>query len=139
MNFTYVQLKQAISNLTHTTSMMLDIVSEKDTTNIPKYRIRYMNTAGGLQFCIKECDYRGESSGRYFPLNQIDEFTDYVFKTILKKYCRLEEFKKRIKHSTTSEKWNILIRSEEKLQNEHSAHLENSEVFKNSKVFTLEL
>lgn len=78
------ELRQAIDQIMELNDgTLIDIGYFSKTNNIPSLRIRFMDTAGGRQLCIKQCGWRGEGSGHYFQPEQIEEFTSEAYRFLV--------------------------------------------------------
>lgn len=125
MELTYENLKSAIQRLLSMNGQMIDLAS----TAIPHncFRIRYMKTAGGMQLCLKEVDRRGEGSGIYFPIEEIDKLCEFSMRMYHRRDEGTKKFTGRLKTlSETSKarlteivqaKWEIHFRADETYRN----------------------
>ena len=121
MELTYVNLKTAIQQLLTMEGKMIDLGA--NIKDLPDLRIRYMNTAGGMQLCLKEIGWRGEGSGMYYPIEKIDEICELTMRLYHRKLESSASFAKRIKNLPDSMKehlsklsdsnWTITIRDEQ--------------------------
>ena len=127
MELTYENLKNTIQQLLTTTGKMIDLgASIKD---LPDLRIRYMNTAGGMQLCLKEISWRGESSGMYYSAEEIDKICELTMRLYHRKLESVKDFSSRIKNLSEESKarltqltqadWQIVIRDDETYRNLH--------------------
>lgn len=78
MDFTLEQLTEALRKLSGSTTDIIEFFYGADHNQTVVGKIRYMNTAGGMQFGFRVVTQRGEGSGMYFPLEEIDLLSNMV-------------------------------------------------------------
>lgn len=101
-----------------------------------QWKIRYMATAGGPQFCWKIVSWRGEGSGYYEPLERLEIFSDFVFAEII----RRAEGAQRLTKLTNRAGFVAAIRFAPDVTQPapFAKDLENTPMFKDATVITLE-
>lgn len=72
MDFTAEQLADALRKLPDHPADMVELYYGMESSQVVIGKIRWMNTAGGMQFGFVIVTERGEGSGLYYPITQID-------------------------------------------------------------------
>ncbi|MCK9234714.1 MAG: hypothetical protein M0R77_00200 [Gammaproteobacteria bacterium] len=97
-DFTEDQLREALNIIKEDPFLRIDIGFNEEGKMVTELRIRYMPTAGGVQFSVKGVSWNGEHSGIYFH-SEDDAFNyinDKAIGQIIERCDRLNRFRQNL-------------------------------------------
>ncbi len=77
MDFTKDQLIDALHKLMGNPNELIEFYYGTDHRQIVIAKLRFQNTAGGMQFSLRIVSERGEGSGIYYPADCLEKFAEY--------------------------------------------------------------
>lgn len=136
MKFNKQALLEALKNIQADPALIVEVGADNRFGRWDcELKVRYMKTAGGMQFGIKEVTSRGEGSGAYYPADQVEQVADCVINLINRYEENSRKFCARFSFPFTERE--MSVREDNFHRSIHLDSLERDPVLKNAETITL--